>query len=101
MPNFTENSTPNQLLPQPALPNGTHGLLIDCGVQDAQIENNPVTEEGANDDNELVLFHNTDPSPACSDGSECNIWADHGCSYAAASPSNDDLIQDEDPLSHR
>ena len=101
LPNFTENSTPNQLLPQPALPNGTHGLLIDCEVQDAQIENNPVTGEGANDDNELVSLHNADPSPACSDGSECNIWADHGCSYAAVSPGNDDLIQDEDPLSHR
>ena len=101
LPNFTENSTPNQLPPQPALPNGTHGLLIDCEAQDAQIENNPVTGEGANDDYELVLFHNTDPSPACSDGSECNIWADHGCSYAAVSPGNDDLIQDEDPRSHR
>ena len=73
LPKFTENSIPNQLLPQPALPTGTHGLLTDCEVQDAQRENNPVTGEDANEDIEIVHCHNTDPSPACSDGSECML----------------------------
>ena len=65
LPNFTEKSTPNQLLPQPALPNCTHDLLMDCEAQELQIESNPVTGDGANADNELVSFHRTDPFTAC------------------------------------
>ena len=60
-----------------------------------------MTGEDANEDVEIVLCHNADPSPACSDGSECYIWADHGCSYAAVSPGNDNLRQDVCPLFHR
>ena len=76
---------PNQLLPRPALPKRTDESLMGGEVQ---IESNPVTRYGADNENELASVHRTDPYAACSDGEEFDNWADHGCSYAAVSPDN-------------
>ena len=98
LPNFDENSTPNQLLPRPALPKRADESLLSG---DVQIESNPMASYGADNQNELASVQRTDPYAACSDGEEFDNWADHCCSYAAVSPDNDEMLQDEESRSHR